>query len=185
MLIEMVAATLAVFSGFAPLSGYFSPHLVAPVPPVAIESAIPEEKLVAMLSEPSPTPTSTPTPTPTNTPTPTPTATPTPIPTATPTPPPVAAPVNLDDLFSRFAGQFSVDKEQLKRIASCEAGFNNDSTNGDYVGMFQFASSTWSVIRGRMNADPNPDLRRNPEEAIKTAAFHVSQGGAGAWPSCK
>jgi hypothetical protein len=186
MLIEMVAATLSVFSGLTPIFGvaHASVQIIAPIPPQALETDnhVPEETLVAMLEEPTPTPTNTPTPTPTATPT------PTPIPTATPTPTPppvVTAPVDLDELFSRYSGQFSVDKDQLKRIAQCEAGFNNNSVNGDYVGMFQFATSSWSVIRGRMNADPNPDLRRNPDEAIKTAAFHIAEGGIGAWPSCK
>jgi hypothetical protein len=124
------------------------------------------------------------TPTPTNTPTPTPTQIPSPTPTPT-TPPPVAAPVDLEGLFTRFAGEYSVDRELLKRIAKCESSFNNEASNGDYLGMFQFASSSWTTVRSRMNADTNPDLRKNPEEAIKTAAFHVSTGGQNAWPSCK
>lgn len=197
-------------------------EVIAPLPTEALQSDLPEEEIVAMLSlqgrtsEPTPTPTSEPTPTSapqpkadrplgdTDTPTPQPKAlargqstsggdkvladeaTPIPTDTPTPTPPPaVTAPVDLDGLFSRFASEYSVDREQLKRIASCESHFNNDATNGDYVGMFQFAASSWSAVRSRMNADPNPDLRRNPEEAIKTAAFHISRGGQNAWPSCK
>jgi hypothetical protein len=35
-----------------------------------------------------------------------------------------------------------------------------------------------------MGLDANSDLRFNAEEAIKTAAFHISQGGQGAWPNC-
>lgn len=200
MLIEMVAVTLTVFSGIPSFSGYFTPHVTSPVPPQALQSAVPEEQLVSMLSEEpkEPTvivlsdeetltalPTATPTPEPTSTPTPTPTETPTPTPTAIPTPPPVSAPVDLESLFSRFSGEYSVDKELLKRIAKCESGFNSESSNGDYLGMYQFATSSWSTVRTRMNADPNPDLRKNPEEAIKTAAFHIAAGGAGAWPSCK
>lgn len=138
------------------------------------------------ITAPSPTPTSTPTPTPTNTPTPTmtPTPTPTEIPTPTPTPLPVLAPSDIDSLFSRFAGEYSVDQDLLKRIARCESGFNSNAENGDYVGMFQFATSSWTGTRGDMNMDPNPDLRRSAEEAIKTAAFKISRGGVGAWPSC-
>lgn len=195
MLIEMVAVTLSVFSGLTPIFGvvHASSPVIAPIPPQALETEnhVPEETLVAMLApikseleEPTPTPTNTPTPTPTSTPTPTlaPTATPTPQPAPVVTAP---APVDLEELFTRYSGQYSVDKALLQRIANCESGFNNSSTNGDYVGMFQFATSSWSVIRARMNADGNPDLRRNPEEAIKTAAFHIAEGGAGAWPSCK
>ncbi len=145
-------------------------------------------KIVSPLpvSKPSPTPTYTPTPTPTNTPTPTmtPTPTPTEIPTPTPTPLPVLAPADIDGLFTRFSQEYSVDQEQLKKIARCEAGFNSNAENGDYVGMFQFATSSWIGTRNAMNLDPNPDLRRSAEESIKTAAFKISRGGINAWPSC-
>jgi hypothetical protein len=35
-----------------------------------------------------------------------------------------------------------------------------------------------------MNLDPNPELRFNPEEAIKTAAFKISTVGFSPWPNC-
>lgn len=181
MLIEMVAVTLSVVSSLSSLTGYLTPEVRSPVPEPALKSSIPEEKLVAMLEEPTPTPTPTNTPTPTATPTPTNTPTPSP----TPIPQPVTSPVDLEALFSRFAGEYSVDKELLKRIAKCESSFNSEASFGDYLGMFQFASSSWQTIRARMGHDPNPDLRRNAEETIKTAAFHIAGGGAGAWPSCK
>jgi len=176
----MVSLTLTVVAGLTPLGGYFSPQIVSPVPPLAIKNDMPEKQIVARLKEPTPTPTALPTPTPTNTPTPT----PTPTVTLALTPTPIPAPVNLEDLFARFSEEFSVDKELLKRIAKCESSFNSEASFRDYVGMFQFASSSWSTIRARMNADPNPDLRRNAEEAIKTAAFHIANGGVGAWPNC-
>jgi hypothetical protein len=206
MLIEMVAATLTVFSGFAPFSGYFSSPLTSPIPKAAFLSSLPEEKIVAMFSPINAadevpdtivlssirssgqelTVIATPTPTPTNTPTPTPTNTPTPTATPMPTsPPPVAAPVDLESLFSRYADEYHVDKELLKRIAKCESSFNSEAANGDYVGMFQFASGSWSTIRARMGMDQNPDLRKNSEETIKTAAYHIANGGQNAWPSCK
>lgn len=162
----------------------------------ALQGDLPEKELVAMLQEPTPTPTNAPTPTPTTAPTNTPTpaaqsplssatATPLPTDTPTPTPPPVAAPLDIEAVFQRFADEFKTDKEQLKRIAKCESGFNAEATNGDYVGMFQYASSSWSSMRSRMGVDTNPDLRRNPEEMIKTAAYHIANYGTGAWPSCK
>lgn len=112
-----------------------------------------------------------------------PTETPTPTPTAPP--PPVTAPGDLDSLFARFSDEYHVDRELLKRIAKCESGFNTEAVNGDYLGMFQFASSSWSAVRARMGADPHPDLRKNAEETIKTAAYHIANGGQNAWPSCK
>jgi hypothetical protein len=137
-----------------------------------------------------PTPTLTPTPTPTLTPTPTPTETPTPTtsptPTDTPTPTPtITAPVDLESLFTTYSNKYSVDRELLKKIAKCESGFNATSNYRDiYVGMYQFGSQSWISARTTMNEDPNPNLRTNPEEAIKTAAFMLSVGRKNAWPNC-
>ena len=50
--------------------------------------------------------------------------------------------------------------------------------------MFQFSPNTWRANRELMGMDTNPDLRFNPEEAIRTAAFVLSTRGAGAWPHC-
>lgn len=109
-----------------------------------------------------------------------------PVPTAIPTPyPPVVAPVDLEPLFAIYAQMYQIDKEQLKKIARCESGFNANSNNsGMYLGMFQFAASTWISNRTAMGVDPNPDLRLNAEEAIKTAAFMLARGQQRAWPNC-
>ena len=119
-------------------------------------------------------------------PTTTPEPTETPEPTATPTPQPtIAVATDLESLFNAYSSQYNVDKELLKKIARCESGFNPTSNNsGLYLGMFQFSARTWSAARGRMGLDPNPDLRTNPEEAIKTAAYVISTSGDGAWPNC-
>ncbi len=135
----------------------------------------------------TPTPSPTETPTPTMTPMPTPTATPTILPTQTPTPTPqviTVSPTDIDGLFAKYSADYGIDQEQLKRIARCESSFNPNAEYGDYVGMFQYASQSWTTVRSEMGLDTNSDLRRNAEEAIKTAAFHVSRHGAGAWPNC-
>jgi hypothetical protein len=129
-------------------------------------------------SIPKPTATPTPTPLPTATPT------PTPLPTATPTPTPIITSSDLEQLFQKYGDLYQVDKELLKRIAACESGFNNDASFLDYSGMFQFSTESWTLTRQAMNADINPDLRKNAEEAIKTAAFKIAHGGASAWPTC-
>lgn len=193
MLIEMVAFSFTVFSGFAAfvgLSDVITPVVQSPIP---IESRLVQQKQTHVfafaLPDPTATPTRTPTPTsiPTATPTPTslPTPTPTAIPTATPTPPPVVVSLgDMEELFTKYSGAYSVDRELMKKIANCESGFNPNATNGPYGGMFQYVDSSWSAMRSRMGADPNPDLRFNAEEAIRTAAFHISTGGTSAWPSC-
>ncbi|OGG29306.1 hypothetical protein A3A63_02665 [Candidatus Gottesmanbacteria bacterium RIFCSPLOWO2_01_FULL_46_9] len=127
------------------------------------------------------------TPTPTPTPSPTPTPTDTPTPTSTPSPTPTPVPITsqqLDAWFTQYANHFSVDRSLLWRIAVCETGLRPNATNGIYAGMFQFSANTWKTNRLRMNVDPNADLRFNPEESIRTAAFLLSTRGPGAWPNC-
>ncbi|MCL5969933.1 MAG: transglycosylase SLT domain-containing protein [Patescibacteria group bacterium] len=77
-----------------------------------------------------------------------------------------------------------MEKEKLRSIAYCESKFNPNAINGDYCGLFQFSSDTWQSTRREMGLDENPDLRFNPEEAIKTAAFKISRGGINSWRNC-
>lgn len=119
------------------------------------------------------------------------TPSPTPVvykPAATPAPTrvpqPIPAPAELEQWFSTYAGAFGVNPDLLKTIARCESGFNPNSQGGIYGGMFQYSASTWSSTRNAMGLDPDPDLRYNAEEAIKTSAWKISAGGIGAWPHC-
>lgn len=135
----------------------------------------------------APTPTVLPSPTASPTPTPTLTPTPTPIPTRTPTPTPTPYPVTSEQLnswFNTYSSKFSVDKKRLWLIAVCESNLRPNAKNGPYGGLYQYSASTWRVTRTRLNADPNPDLRFNPEEAIRTAAFSIATGNLNAWPHC-
>lgn len=138
---------------------------------------------------PSPTLTITPMATSTPTPTITPTATPTiylsPTPTLLPTPTlMLITSQQFESWFERYANEFSVSRDLLRKIAGCESNFHSNSTNGDYVGLFQFSSYAWQSTRTAMGADNNLDLRFNPEESIRTAAFKIAHGGIGAWPVC-
>lgn len=130
---------------------------------------------IEMFKEPSPTPTVTPTLTPTPIPS---------TPTPSPAPPPVVAPADLDPLFSKYSSEYGVDKELLKRIAQCESHMNSGAVNGDYGGMYQFATQSWISTRGAMGQNTDPSLRFNAEESIKTSAYKISKGGIGAWPNC-
>lgn len=173
------------------ITAFWGIYFFVSAPPLV--SPIASEAFAKELDKKIPTPTTTPTPTPT--PIPTSTPTPTPLPTATPTPikseptpqPPLSIPVSSQDLenhFSKYSSEYGIDKELLKRIAACESGFNTNSRNGDYGGMYQFASSSWQSTRASMGMDQNTDLRFNAEESIRTAAFKISRGGSSAWPSC-
>jgi len=123
------------------------------------------------------------TPAPIATPSPTlaPTSSVTPIPTLAPI---IILPKDLDDLFTKYSDQYSVDKELLKRIADCESGLNPNTATNLYAGLFQFAEPIWIQTRTLLGLDPDVGLRFSPEEAVKTAAFMVSQGHLGIWPNC-
>ncbi|EFK95855.1 protein containing Lytic transglycosylase-like, catalytic domain [sediment metagenome] len=89
-----------------------------------------------------------------------------------------------DDLFEKHANDNNLDKNFLKKIAKCESTYNPNARNGIYQGLYQFSASTWKSTRNSMGLDPNPDLRNNPDEAIKTAAWKIAHGGIRAWPVC-
>jgi hypothetical protein len=139
---------------------------------------------------PTPIPTNTPTPTPTSTPTPTPTMTPTPIPTNTPVPAntpshqPEFTQEQIHGFIERFAGQYGVDPNILRHIATCESGFNPKASYLYYAGLYQFSSSTWRNIRNEMGEDVDVNLRYNAEESVQTAAYALSQNKGYLWPNC-
>ncbi len=147
-------------------------------------------KVLSYFIDPTPTmiPKPTLTPTPTPSPTPTPTPTPIPTPTSTPTPTPVPQPQfsqeEIHALIERFAGQYGVDPNVLRHLAVCESGFRQEAINGLYLGLFQYAKTTWKNIRILMGEDPDPDLRLNAEESVQTAAYSIAVGKKGIWPNC-
>lgn len=133
----------------------------------------------------TPTPSSKPTLAPTIKPKPKPMPTLTPTPYLDPTPTPdVWSPPQMTNLFTQYANVYNVDQNILERLANCESHFNPDAKNGDYLGIFQFSVSLWQSYRQKLGMDANPDLRRNIEESIRTAAFVLSQRGTSPWPSC-
>ena len=143
-----------------------------PIRTAAVAQSPTISKSVPTISQPSATPT------PTNTPTPTPSPTPLPQPT-------IAVVTDIESLFTQFADEYHINKEELKKIARCESGFNTNSNNsGMYLGMFQFAAQTWISTRASMGLDTNTDLRTNAGEAIRTAAYMLSQGRQSSWPNC-
>lgn len=101
-------------------------------------------------------------------------------------PSPVPAPAELEALVDRYAAQYGARKDIMLYIMKCESGYNPSaiSPSGSFAGLFQFMASTWSSNRNAMGLDPDPALRTNAEEAIKTAAFKMGRDGYGAWPAC-
>ena len=90
----------------------------------------------------------------------------------------------LDQMFAAYGNYYGVSPKTLRHIAYCESRFIPTAINGRHVGLYQFNPITWSATRERMSHDPNPDLRYDAEESIKTAAFKISNGGIRAWPYC-
>ena len=103
--------------------------------------------------------------------------------TPTPTLPPVTS-SQLDQWFTKYSNLYSIDRQKLWKVAVCESNLRPGATNGDYGGLYQFSTNAWKSTRRAMNLDPNPELRFNPEEAIKTAAFKISIVGFSPWPNC-
>ena len=111
---------------------------------------------------------------------------PTPISSPIPTPlPSPTTPVNLEELFTLYANKESVSRVLLRKIAVCESNLNSLALSRfGYAGLYQFSENAWKSTRRVMNLNPDPALRFNAEEAIKTAAFKIATGGTGAWPEC-
>lgn len=120
-----------------------------------------------------------------------PTDTPTPIPTNTPLIQTASieiktsqAPEEIKLFIEKYAAEYGVNRDMMLIIARCESNFCPEDVNGPFGGIYQFLSSTWISNRNFMGLDPNPDLRFEAEEAVRTAAFKMSRDGYGAWPDC-
>lgn len=119
------------------------------------------------------------------TPSSTPTPRPTRIPTPTPKPQPQFTSQQIYEFTNEFGGRYGVDPNILRHISLCESTFKPNAKNYIYAGLFQFDTRTWQTYRRLMNENPDPDLRFNAKEAVKTAAFTISRVGTHLWPNCK
>lgn len=119
---------------------------------------------------------------------PSPIATPTALPTVTPSlsaiPESPFTSEEIHGLFEKYSSEYGIDINYLRHVAVCESGFNPLATNHIYAGLFQFAPATWKSFRNIMNEDPDPVLRFNAKEAVKTAAYLFSIGKSTLWPNC-
>lgn len=97
---------------------------------------------------------------------------------------PVPKETELEEMFAQFANEYGIDRRTLEYIAYCESRWNPKAVNGKHAGMYQFNPTTWSATRVRMGQDPDPNLRFDARESIRTAAHKISEGGIGAWAYC-
>jgi len=115
-------------------------------------------------------------------------AVPVPTPVLTPLDPlPTAKPATAQEInafIEAYAQEYAVEVDVLRHVAICESGFKADAVNGDYLGLYQFASITWQKIRSEMKLDTNLTLRLDARESVKTAAYIISEGKKDIWPNC-
>lgn len=140
----------------------------------------------------TPTPTITPSPSPTPTPLDSPfgtsngaSSTPTPVSTPVATPVPLFTSEQINGFIDQYSAVYGTDPNVIRRLAICESGFNQYATNYVYSGLFQFGPITWQNLRSKMGMDPNPYLRNNALEAVRTASYAVSLGEIKIWPNCQ
>lgn len=155
--------------------------LISPIPSITPELTLTTSPTPIITETPSPLPTTTTSITPSlaiiQTPSPTPTPTKTPIPSP-------AKSEEINSLINRFSIQYGIDPNILRHIAICESGFNSSATNGPYIGLFQFGSTTWQNLRLEIGENHHPDLRYSAEESIKTASYALSKNKSKLWPNC-
>lgn len=97
---------------------------------------------------------------------------------------PVPTMAEFDQMFEAYGNYYNVPPSQLRHLALCETRFRPWVSNGQHGGLYQYNPRTWSATRERMGLDPNPDLRFDAQEAIKTTAYKISREGSGAWVVC-
>lgn len=106
------------------------------------------------------------------------------IPVAKPVAHPIPTYSELEVLVTKYAAEYGANKDIMLFLMRCESGNNPSALNGPFAGLYQFMSSTWISNRNAMGLNPDPGLRFNAEEAIKTAAYKMGRDGYGAWPAC-
>jgi sulfur relay (sulfurtransferase) DsrC/TusE family protein len=92
--------------------------------------------------------------------------------------------VDVISFIEKYSEEYNVDRDMMIIIAKCESGFRAEAVNGPYAGVYQFLTSTWVSNRNAMGLDPEPSLRFNAEESVRTAAFKMGRDGFSAWPTC-
>jgi len=113
-----------------------------------------------------------------------------PIASVTATPTPTIIPENpysseeIHGFFKEYSEKYGLDVNYLRHVAVCESGFDALAINLVYAGLFQFDTRTWETFRDLTNEDPDPDLRFDAREAVKTASYLISIGKTALWPNC-
>lgn len=84
---------------------------------------------------------------------------------------------------SQYSNQYGVPEHYVHCIIQHESRYNEIAVgdSGRAVGLGQFWPGTWEGFRKLMGEDPNVELRKNPEENIKTLVWALSENRDGNW----
>jgi len=91
---------------------------------------------------------------------------------------------SLEPLIQKYSEQYNVNPDLVRCIVWKESSNNPGvvSNNGLWVGLAQFTLGTWKSFRAQMG-ESQTDTRTNPEHAIETLSWALSQGLQEHWPT--
>ena len=83
---------------------------------------------------------------------------------------------DIQGFLKEYSDKYGLDIDNLRHVVVCESGFDPLATNSVYAGLFQFDERTWITYREMTNEDPDPKLRFDAKEAVKTGSYLISIG---------
>lgn len=97
-------------------------------------------------------------------------------------PPPFVSKEKIDGWLKKYAKQYSVSYEEMKRVMLCESTGKIDAIgdNGKAYGLFQFWENTFNLFSKEMGESLE---YKNPEDQVKLASWAFSKGKQPHW-SC-
>lgn len=92
----------------------------------------------------------------------------------------------IPEMIVEYSDKYQVNPMLIECILFNESGFNPEAVgdSGKAVGISQFHYPTWKSFRQKMG-ESTQDLRKSPEEAIKTLSWAISQGLKYHWSPVK
>jgi len=82
-----------------------------------------------------------------------------------------------------IARQYDVSEQYMECIIYHESAGDPAAVGdeGEAIGLLQWHEDSWRFVREKMGEDPSPELRWNPIESAKTAAYAMRQLGLWHW----
>ena len=92
----------------------------------------------------------------------------------------------VDRAITEAAAEFGIDETQMRQTAKCVSTSNPYARSGQYMGLFQQASSYWGERVGEFNASVDPDVTGdayNPFDNARVSARMMAESTSH-WPNC-